>query len=445
MGSSLPQSKELPDRVLKAIHRQEDQSERLVGWIQLAVVILFGTLYAVSPKTFSGEQTFALVPWFLAGYLLLTVARILLARRGRLSNWVLYGSVLADMGLLLVMIWAFHLQYRQPASFYLKAPTLMYVFIFIALRSLRFEVRFVIAAGIAAAIGWAGLVAYAILDAGGLDAITRDYVRYLTSNGILVGAELDKVITIATVTAILGVAIARARRLMVKAVVGVSATRDLSRFFAPEIARRIVGSERQISAGEGQLREAAIFYCDIRGFTRLATGVDPNVLMCLLADYQALVVPIVHHHGGRVDKFLGDGIMATFGAAMANPTYAADAMRAVDEVLSAMDRWNSGQAAKAQPRLQIGASVATGSVIFGAVGNQTRLEYTVIGEAVNLCAKIEKHNKVERVHALTTRAAWDLALDQGYQPTGPGRPLKNRKIEGVEEPVDLVVPSGWDG
>lgn len=200
--------------------------------------------------------------------------------------------------------------------------------IFIALRALRFEVRFVIAAGISAAAGWMALVGYAAYAAGGVEVVTRDYVRYMTSNSILVGAELDMVITILTVTAILALAIFRARKLMVKAVAEGAAADELARFFAPEIARRIVDAKHRIHAGQGQHRQAAILSCDIRGFTRLARHVEPDALICLLADYQALVVPIVHRHGGSIDKFLGDGILATFGAAVPSHTYAADALRA---------------------------------------------------------------------------------------------------------------------
>ena len=138
----------LPARINDAIRRQQDASERLIGWFQLVVVLLFGTLYAISPKTFSPDAPFEPVPWVLGIYFVLTVARLALAYRGPLPRVVLYASVVLDMALLLGLIWSFHIQYMQPPSFYLKAPTLLYVFIFIALRALRFEARFVVAAGV---------------------------------------------------------------------------------------------------------------------------------------------------------------------------------------------------------------------------------------------------------------------------------------------------------
>jgi adenylate cyclase len=337
------------------------------------------------------------------------------------------------------MIWAFHLQYNQPPTFYLKSPTLLYVFIFISLRTLRFEARYVVTAGIIAALGWIGLSLYAGYLSGGVKMVTRDYVHYMTSNSILVGAELDKTITILTVTAILAVAITRARHMMVQAVVEESAAHDLARFFSPEIARKIVDSEKQIRPGQGQIRQAAIFNCDIRGFTRMAQNIEPDFLMNILAEYQALIIPIIHQHGGSVDKFMGDGIMASFGAAIPSETYAADALCATDAVLEAVELWNTKLTENGRAQIRIGAAVSIGQIVFGAVGDVNRLEYTVIGDAVNLCAKLEKHNKVEGVRALTTENTYTLAFKQGYRFLDEDRRRKQRRVEGVESPMDLVV------
>ena len=132
----------LPVRVQTAIQRQQDASEIVISVIQLAVVTAFVTLYTISPKTFPPEVEFKPVPWVLGAYLAFTLLRLAIAMRRRLPGWFVSLSIVADMALLMLTIWSFHLQYMQPASFYLKAPTLLYVFIFIALRALRYEVLF---------------------------------------------------------------------------------------------------------------------------------------------------------------------------------------------------------------------------------------------------------------------------------------------------------------
>ena len=429
----------LPERVMGAIRSQQDASERLVGWFQLTVVIILGSIYSISPKTFSTDTTFALVPWFLAIYLLLTAVRLLMAYSRRLSPSLLYISVIIDMGLLLGMIWAFHVQYQQPPSFYLKAPMLLYVFTFIALRALRFEAHYVVAAGIVAAAGWTALVTYAAMDSSGDAMLTRDYVHYLTSNSILIGAEINKIIAIITVTAIIAVTLSRARKLLVAAVAEGTAARDLSRFFSPEIAHQITTAEQEVMVGKGQMRHAAILMVDIRGFTRLASVISPDELIDLLAEYQARMVPIIQRHGGSIDKFLGDGIMATFGAAVTSESFAADALKAVDEIMVLADSWYAELQTQRKPRLKIGAAVTTGQIVFGAVGDASRMEYTVIGDAVNTAAKLEKHTKTEGVRALCSSTTFKLALNQGYVPPAERKTLNSRIIEGVEKPLDIVV------
>jgi adenylate cyclase len=410
-------TKRLPERIVKAVLSQQDASERLVSWFQLAVVMVFGLLYAVSPKTFSSENTFALVPWFLGIYLVLTLGRLFLSYRFRILPAMLYLSVV----------------------FYLKAPTLLYVFIFIALRALRFEARYVIAAGIVAAAGWTALAAYATYASGGTEIVTRDYVHYLTSNSVLKGAEFDKIITILTVTAILAVAITRARKLLVKAVAQGTAAHDLSRFFSPEIARQITTAEQEITVGKGQARDAAILMVDIRGFTPLASVIKPDDLINLLADYQSRMVPIIQGHGGTIDKFLGDGIMATFGAAVVSDRFAADVLTAVDDIMRAAETWITKLQLENKPVLNVAAAVTSGPIIFGAVGDATRMEYTVIGDAVNLAAKLEKHAKVEAVRALCTASVYETALQQGYRPPADRRKLNRQTIEGVAKLQDIVI------
>ena len=432
----------IPQRVQDDVWRQQDRSEQIISIVQLAIVLIFGALFVIAPQPFQGEIGFVLTPWALGLYLIFSLVRLIASYRVRLPGWFLTVSVIADMALLMVLIWSFHRTYQQPPSFYLKAPTLLYVFIFIALRVLRFDARYVLLAGGTAIVGWVILMTYAaVLDTEGM-SITRDYVRYMTGNAILLGAEFDKIITIAVVTLVLAAAVVRARQTLFAAVSEGVAKRDLSRFFDANVARQITGGDTQIVAGEGEYRNAAVLMLDIRGFTAMSKSQSAAALIKLLSDYQTRVVPVIQGHGGNIDKFLGDGVMATFGAAVPSDTYAADAVRAVDEVLEIMTAWNEERVAAGLAPVPVNAAVATGELIFGAVGDEQRLEYTVIGAPVNLAAKLEKHAKAERVRALVTDAAYQEALRQGYEPKSAHELRRARVVDGVDGPVDLVVVAG---
>lgn len=432
----------LPARVLAAIAEQEARAEILIGWLQLLIVVTFGILYALAAKPEdSGMGDFRPVPFALAGYLVFTLLRLALAYRHLTPGWLLVTSIIVDFTLLFGLIWSFHLQYNQPPVFYLKVPTLLYVFIFIAIRALRFDPRYVLTAGFVAALGWLGMLFYAVSAGTDDQVITRDFIAYLTSNKVLLGAEFDKVISILLVSGILTVALARARGLLIDSVRQSTAAGDLRRFFAPEIAEAITQSTDQLAAGQGEARNAAILMLDIKGFTRLAATLPPQDVVSLLASYQAAMLQLIRDQGGTVDKFLGDGIMVTFGASrpMADPVAAA--LRVLEAaVTDGADAWNAARAEHGHSRaLIVKGAVTAGRVVYGAVGDATRLEFTVIGDAVNLAAKLEKYTEAEGARGLTTREAWALASKQGFIPAEKWTSRQNRSFEPGAEPIDLMA------
>jgi adenylate cyclase len=242
------------------------------------------------------------------------------------------------------------------------------------------------------------------------------------------------------VTAILAIALVRARKLLFRAVTDQLAAAELSRFFAPEVAGRIRDSAIALEPGQAELREAAILMVDLRGFTPLTRALAPAEVMALLSEYQSRVVAAVTDHGGSIDKFMGDGILASFGATRRSDTYAADALRALETIHTTVLAWSEERRAtggRAPPL--VGAAVASGTVMFGAIGDASRLEYTVIGDPVNLAAKLEKHTKVERAGAICPLETLRLAESQGFVPVHPAALRRQRAVAGVHAPLDLAV------
>ncbi len=396
---------DLPARVRDVILREQDRSEILIGWVQLGVVLTFAALYYLSPKPPGANPMIAPEPWVLTGYVLFTLVKLSLAYTRRLPNWLLYLSVVMDMTLLLALIWTFHLKYDQPASFYLKVPTLLYVFIFIALRALRFEVRYVLIAGGVAALGWLLMVLYVVTIDPADPMITRSYVEYMTSNSVLLGAEFDKVISILMVTAILAVAIARARRLLVESVVESSAARELSKFVPDEVARQAKAGEERMQAGQGEVREATILFTDIESFTTISETMTPTELIATLNDYFAVVSKPINEHGGVINQFQGDAILATFNLPETLPDHAAHAVRAALAMQAALTGTRFGDGIVLRSRIGINS----GEIVGGLVGTGDRLGYTVHGDDVNLAARLEQLNKDYETRIIVSQRTYELA------------------------------------
>lgn len=433
-----PSENEVPARVRAEIDRREQIAERLIGWVQLALLAAFGLLFLLGPAPArTGGESFA--PTALLLYFAFTVLRLWLSYRIALPTWLLVLSILADVTLLCAMIFSLHLQYNQPPSFYLKSPTMIYMFIFIGVRALRFDPRFVLITGLASTLGWFVLVAYAVLSEQSDMYITNNMVQYLTSNSIFLDVEAAKMLSLLGVTAVLTLALMRARAAMTRAIQSGTAASDLKRFFDPAVADTIIGSESGPMAGRSETRELSVLFVDLRSFTTSASALSPETVMRVLGLYQHAAVDEIERQGGQIDKFMGDGILATFGAVEPSMTHAADALRTAVALIGAIDA--------AEPQVRdagwVGpyhacAAVACGTATVGVVGARNRLEFTVIGTPVNLAAKLEAANKVEGSRALTEGRTFARARAQGYAgPVVEHRP--DRRIAGFAGPLDLVV------
>lgn len=401
--------KTLPAHLAAALEQRQNESEILIGWVQLIIVAVWSTMYLLSPKAYPADAMIVPVPWALGCYLLFTLSRLWLAYRNALGTGVLVMSVVIDIALLLLLVLSFHIQYMQPPAFSLKIPTMMYLFVFISIRALRFEASYVILAGIVACIGWLLMVIYATIQSPEHAGITRDFVQYMTDNRILIGAEIDKIITIAAVTAVLALAITRARRMMIDSLLNRATASNLSRFVPIQVARQIE-REGESEAGQVQTREASILFVDIEGFTSMGERMAPERLIASLNEYFALVVAPIENSGGTVTQFQGDAILASFNLPATDPDHASRAVEAGVGILSALEnhQFSDGQ----QYRVRIG--ISTGSVTGGLVGVTDRVSYTVHGDAVNLAARLEQLNKTMGTRILIAAATQAQLRDFGW-------------------------------
>jgi len=434
------QQMELPDRVQMVVAMEDRASERLIGLVQIIIACTLWALFLIAPRPSDAPMSmFSPVPLALSAYLAFSLFRYWLVAQKRTPDWFVGLSISADVGLLLALIWSFHVAYEQPAGFSLKAPTFVYLFVFVVLRALRFDARYVLAAGATAAAGWILLTCAAALT-DGPTAVTRSFAEYATSSRILFGAEFDKVFALLLTTGLLALNAQRAQRTLIAAVREQAAAKEISRFLSKGVADQIAQSDTLVEAGEAAERNAAILMIDIRGFTAFAMTVPPKQVVDMLTAFHARVIPVIRAHGGVIDKFLGDGVMATFGAATPSETAAADALRALDGILADTVGWKATLIESGIGiDLNVNAAVAAGPVVFATLGDGDRLEFTVIGDAVNLAAKLEKHNKAEKSRAVFPVATFVEAQAQGYRPAVSPEIRAGARVAGVAGTIDVCV------
>jgi adenylate cyclase len=162
---------------------------------------------------------------------------------------------------------------------------------------------------------------------------------------------------------------------------------NFQRYFAPDLARQIADEESAVQLG-GTKRRVVVLFSDIRGFTSLSERMSPDGIASLLTSYFTEMVEIVFEHGGTLDKFVGDAVMALWGAPLSREDDADRAIRAAVAMQRALTRLNRDWELQGRPRLAAGIGVNVGEVFAGNIGSDRRLEYTVIGDAVNIASRL---------------------------------------------------------
>jgi adenylate cyclase len=161
-----------------------------------------------------------------------------------------------------------------------------------------------------------------------------------------------------------------------------------SRLLSPNVAEQVISGQLEVKLGGTLVRECSVFNSDIRGFTRMSEGASAESMVELLNEYFELMVEAIFKYEGTLDKFMGDGIMAFWGAPVTQPD---DPIRAVHCALDQMEvlgRYNRKRLEQQQPALAIGMGIHTGPLVAGYVGSSKALSYTVIGDTANTSARL---------------------------------------------------------
>ncbi|MEO0623654.1 MAG: adenylate/guanylate cyclase domain-containing protein [Pseudomonadota bacterium] len=331
----------------------------------------------------------------------------------------------------------------------LRAPGFLYLGLFLVYMALSYKPALVVWAGIAAVLSWSAGYLWVVslpetrffssrdvLDAGlSLEAALD---RVLDPNAVGFARLVNQVVFLASVTLILTLTVWRSRQLVLRQVATERQRSALSRYFSPNLVRELTASGR--SLGEPKVQPVAVLFADMVGFTAVSERLTPGELIALLRDFHGRLARIALHHGGTIDKYIGDAIMLHFGTPEPRDDDAARALRCAADMLAEMDRWNAARATEGLDPIGIGIGLHYGDVIVGNIGDERRLEYTVLGDTVNVASRLEALTRVLDVPFVTSEPLIQAATRAGAIPEQillGLQPGQAEHVRGRVEPVGL--------
>ena len=215
--------------------------------------------------------------------------------------------------------------------------------------------------------------------------------------------------------------------------------RRLSRLFSqyvpPEVVSDLDAGEAEVSL-EGETRDMSVLFSDVRGFTSISEGLSARELTRLMNEFLTPITAVIQQHKGTIDKYMGDAVMAFWGAPLKDNRHAANAVTAALAMVDTMRALHGEFRARGWPELQIGVGIATGEMNVGNMGSAFRMAYTVLGDTVNLGSRLE---------GLTKQYGVDIIVSAGTAAAAPEflfRELDLVRVKGKQEPIAIFEPIG---
>jgi adenylate cyclase len=210
--------------------------------------------------------------------------------------------------------------------------------------------------------------------------------------------------------------------------------RAFTRYVAREVVEEILKDPENLVLS-GERRQVTVLFCDVRGFTPMSERLNPEEVVLLLNDFYNLMIETTFKYDGTLDKFLGDAVMAVFGAPMAHPDHSARAIRTALAMQEGITGLNERRARDGKEPISVGIGVSAGEAVAGTVGTEDRMEYTVIGDSVNLAARLESNAKPGQI--LISHRTYERVRD-----LVDARPLGRIRVKGKEEEVEVYEVLG---
>jgi adenylate cyclase len=350
-----------------------------------------------------------LVPWprdlyygtYAFGFFLLGYVPYRL-RHHRYGETIKLGFIVVDVALVTAAILIpppASLGNEWPIQTRLRGQEFLYVLLLLGEAALTYSPRRVLWTGVSILVIWS-IGVFTIYsqpdtlrfnDAAAEGALTSAAVLDLSLRPTFVGltAWYTQLVATSLFTLLITLAVWRSRRTLLNQLEAEVVRADLSRYVSPDVAEALA-SRGRIGFGEPATRTVAVLFADIVGFTRLTETLSPERTFALLRSFQERSCAIVFKHGGTLDKYLGDGFMATFGSIGLQPDAPARALACAFELQQEIDRWNRKRSGRGADPLRVSVGIHCGPVTVGNLGGRERIEFTVVGDVVNVASRLEE-------------------------------------------------------
>ncbi|KYF64495.1 adenylate cyclase [Sorangium cellulosum] len=406
--------------IVRIIQAQEMRGEQIVNHVRFVFALLsvYTFTHVWTVNTPAANQIFAIQIGGYLAYSLLLYAFFRL-RPAVYVSWLKYVSIFVDLALLTLTALATARNHSGMIEYFSSYLATVYV-----LWNLMSGFRYSLAACLYSA-GLSALFNAVVLAATvWTGAIPISAVSVYGQNAINIADQCQQILFIALPGVVAGIIARISRNLLLRAEVESMARvrlerekQELGRYLSKDLVDFVLSDPGRLKLG-GTRRHVSVMFTDIRNFTPLTESVEPEVVVSFLNEYFTEMVEIVFRYGGTLDKYIGDGLMAVFGAPLSVEDAPKRAVVAAIEMVQALERMNQRQILGCG-EIKMGVGIATGTVISGNIGSLQRMEYTCIGDTVNTASRLEQFNKELGSKIIICQATY-ATLDDCIpaQPTG---------------------------
>ena len=379
--------------LFEALRKEKLEGQRIAAWARTVALGASGVLIAFQNASWSMLYFHGLLLVFIA----LGWAQLRFATVGQSRIELLL--ILADLVLLAVALAVPNPFAAEgfPTAMIFRFETFPYFFIILALATLAYSWRTILTMGSAVVVIWlVSVLGVALFGSTDPDLGARVAAAFagmpgllgiVDPNSVVWSIRAQEMLIFFLVAAILALRGQRSNALLNRQA-GLAAERaNLSRYFPPSMVDELAAASSDVGAVRSQ--EVAVLFADIVGFTQLAERETPETVIELLRRCHAVIEQAIFANGGTLDKYLGDGVMATFGTPRISPADCTNALTAARDIVEGIASANTGLVAAGLPPLRISVGVHFGPAILGNIGSERRLEFATLGDTVNVASRLE--------------------------------------------------------